>query len=111
MPFGAGSRTPLDSRENHGPSSSLEIVERIRDTREKVPMSVEQAILDAVRSLPLHQKQEILSLATRLRDEAAPKKPFRSIKGILAGRGISISAEEIDQARREMWRNFPSEDI
>jgi hypothetical protein len=52
-----------------------------------------------------------LSHATRLRDEAAPKKPFRSIKGILAGRGISVSAEDIDGARREMWKNFPREDI
>ncbi|MFN9084499.1 MAG: hypothetical protein ACK58M_07210 [Acidobacteriota bacterium] len=74
-------------------------------------MSVEQAILDAVRSLPFDKQQEVLSHATRLRDEAAPKKPFRRIKGILAGRGISVSAEDIDGARREMWKNFPREDI
>ncbi len=74
-------------------------------------MSVEQAILDAVRSLPFDKQQEILSHAMRLRDEAAPKTPFRSIKGILARRGISISAEDIDEVRREMWKNFPREDI
>jgi len=74
-------------------------------------MSVEQAILDAVRSLPFDKQQEILSHATRLRDEAAPKKPFRSIKGILAARGISISAEDIDEARRDMGKNYPREDI
>ncbi len=74
-------------------------------------MSVEQAILDAVRSLPFDKQQEILSHATRLRDEAARKKPFRSIKGILAGRGISISAEDIDEARRDMGKNFPREEI
>lgn len=74
-------------------------------------MSVEQAILEAVRSLPVDKQQEVLSHATRLRDEATPKKPFKSIKGILAGRGISISAEEIEEARREMWKNFPREDI
>ena len=74
-------------------------------------MSVEQAILEAVRSLPVDKQHEVLSHATRLRDEATPKKPFKSIKGILAGRGISISAEEIDEARREMWKNFPREDI
>ena len=74
-------------------------------------MSVEQAILDAVRSLPFDKQQEILSHATRLRDEAARKKPFRSIKGILAARGISISAEDIDEARRDMGKNYPREDI
>ena len=76
-------------------------------------MTVEEAILDAVRSLPFDKQQEILSHATRLRDEAAvsAKRPFRSIKGILAGRAISISAEDIDEARREMWKNFPREDL
>jgi hypothetical protein len=74
-------------------------------------MSFEQAILDAVRSLPFEKQQEILSHANRLRLEAAPKKTFRSIKGILAGRGISVSAEDINEARREMWKNFPREDI
>jgi hypothetical protein len=74
-------------------------------------MSVEQAILEAVRTLSIDKQQEILNHATRLRDEAASKMPFRSIKGILASRGISVSAEDIDQARREMWKNFPREDI
>lgn len=74
-------------------------------------MSVEQAILEAVRTLPFDKQQEILDHATRLRDEATPKLPFQSIKGILASRGISVSAEEIDEARREMWKNFPREDI
>ena len=74
-------------------------------------MSVEEAILEAVRALPADKQQEVLSHATRLRDEAAPKKPFKSIKGILAGHGISISLEEIRDLRREMWKNFPREDI
>ena len=74
-------------------------------------MSVEQAILEAVRSLPVDKQQEILTHATRLLDETATKKPFKSIEGILAGRGISISAEDIDEIRREMWKDFPREDI
>ena len=74
-------------------------------------MSVEQAILEAVRSLPVDKQQEILTHATRLLDETTTKKPFKSIEGILAGRGISISAEDIDEIRREMWKDFPREDI
>jgi len=74
-------------------------------------MSVEQAILEAVRTLPFDKQQEILNHATRLRDEATPKMPFQSIKGILVGRGISVSAEDIDEARREMWKNFPREGV
>jgi hypothetical protein len=63
-------------------------------------MSREQAILEAVRTLPIDTQQEILNHATRLRDEEAPKMPLRSIKGILAGRGISVSADDSDEARR-----------
>ena len=74
-------------------------------------MSVEQAVLEALRSLPSDKQQEILTHATRLRDEATPRKPFKSIEGILAGRGISISADNIDEMRREMWKDFPREDI
>ncbi|MFN0172152.1 MAG: hypothetical protein ACKV22_37600 [Bryobacteraceae bacterium] len=74
-------------------------------------MSVEQAILEAVRALPADKQQEILSHAMRLRDEAAPKKPFKSIRGLWADLGISLSAEEIDANQREMWKNFPREDI
>jgi hypothetical protein len=39
------------------------------------------------------------------------KKPFKSVKGLWAGLGVSLSAEEIDQNQRDMWKGFPSEDI
>jgi hypothetical protein len=74
-------------------------------------MSVEQAILEAVRALPADKQQEILSHATRLREEAVPQQPFKSIKGLWADLGISLSAEEIEENQREMWKNFPREDI
>jgi hypothetical protein len=74
-------------------------------------MSLEQAILEAVRALPAEKQQEILSHATRLRDEVTDKKPFRSVKGLWADLGVSLSAEEIEENQREMWKNFPREDI
>lgn len=39
------------------------------------------------------------------------KKPRRSLLGVLAKYGPAPSAEEIDEARREMWGNFPRDDI
>jgi hypothetical protein len=44
--------------------------------------------------------------------EAEPKAR-RSSYGMLAGlwEGVSISAEDIDEVRREVWKNFPREDI
>ena len=74
-------------------------------------MSLEQAILEAVRALTAEKQQEVLSFASRLGDEAVKKTPFKSVKGLWADLGISISADEIDENRRAMWKNFPQEDI
>ena len=74
-------------------------------------MSIEQEILEAVRDLPTDKQLEILSHVTRLREETSTKKPFKSIRGLWADLGISLSAEEIDENKREMWKNFPREDI
>jgi hypothetical protein len=38
-------------------------------------------------------------------------KPLRSLLGILSDYGPAPSSEDIDEARREMWGNFPREDI
>jgi hypothetical protein len=67
-------------------------------------MSLEQAILNAVRALPIEKQQEIISHATRLRDQTADKQPLRSVKGLWADLGTSLSAEEIEANQREMWR-------
>ena len=74
-------------------------------------MSLEQAILEAVRALPAEKQQEVLNHAARLRDEAGRKSPFKSIKGLWADLGISLSHDEIEENQRDIWRNFPREDI
>ena len=38
------------------------------------------------------------------------EKPLRSLYGLWKDVGVSISAEEIDAARREMWENVRRED-
>lgn len=48
---------------------------------------------------------------TLVEDTPANKTSKRSSYGILADLGVDVSAEDIDQARREMWSNFPREDI
>ncbi len=74
-------------------------------------MSVEEAILEAVRGLPAGKQLELLSHATRLRQEAISPQPFQSIKGLWADLSISLSAEEVDATQAKMWLNFPSDDI
>ena len=43
--------------------------------------------------------------------ETVGKKPLRSSYGALADLGAAPSAEEIDEVRCQMWRNFPRDDI
>jgi hypothetical protein len=74
-------------------------------------MSVEQAILEAVRALPADKQQELLSHANRLRQENRPKKPLKSVKGLWSDLGIALSAEEIEENQREIWKSFPRDDL
>jgi hypothetical protein len=74
-------------------------------------MTLEQSLIEAVRTLPPEQQQELLKHANQLREQTETKKPLKSIRGLWADLGISLSAEEIDEARREMWKNFPRDDF
>ena len=71
-----------------------------------------QALLAAALKLsPLDRLELAQALVSSLKSdlEATEKKPKRDVYGIWAG--TSVSADEIDEARREMWGNFPREDI
>ncbi len=70
-------------------------------------MSVEKAILEAVRALPVDKQQELLDHANRLRQETPPKRPFKSVRGLWSDLAISLSAEEREENQLEMWDNFP----
>jgi hypothetical protein len=65
-------------------------------------------------SLSPEEKLELIGdLVQQLRGKFTPteKKPFPSLWGALKDLGPAPSAEEIDEARREAWANFPREDI
>ena len=51
-------------------------------------MSLEQAMLEAVRALPAEKQQEVLNHASQLPAEAEKKRPFKSIKGLWSDLGI-----------------------
>jgi hypothetical protein len=73
-------------------------------------MSLEQAILEAVRTLPPDKQREIYDHAARLRAQTTKKPPFKSVRGLWSALGISLSAEEIEEDQREMWSSFPRDD-
>ena len=73
-------------------------------------MTLEQAILDAVRALPQDKKKEVLDHAEHLRRQKA-QVPRKTGRGLWADLKVDLSAEEIDEARQQMWKDFPRDDI
>jgi hypothetical protein len=77
-----------------------------------MPMNLEDAILERVRNLPPEKQEEVLKFADSLSAPAAtPKPPLRSPKGLWADFDIDISEDDISELRREIWKNFPREDV
>jgi hypothetical protein len=74
-------------------------------------MSIEQAVLRKLYTLPEEQRQEVLDFVDFLHAKMVSKQPRRSIRGLWANMDIDITDEDIAEARREMWGNFPREDI
>ncbi|WP_017317710.1 DUF2281 domain-containing protein [Mastigocladopsis repens] len=70
-------------------------------------MSIEEAIIENLRALPLEKQQEVLDFVEFLKAKRLPKVAPRSIKGLCADLSVHITEEDIAKARREMWGNFP----
>ena len=70
-------------------------------------MTIEQAIVEKLRVLPVEKQQEVLDFVEFLQRKSTSKPPRRSLKGLWADLKIDITEADIADARREMWRNFP----
>ena len=74
-------------------------------------VTLEEA-LDLVKRLsPLDKARLVERIVPDIERElkAARPTPRKSLRGLW--RGLDITEEEIAEARREMWGNFPREDI
>ena len=71
-------------------------------------ITLEQQILVSIRTLPVQQQHEVLDFAQFLHQKAV-KPPRRSLKGLGADLKVQITEADIDEARQEMWGNFPRE--
>ncbi len=73
--------------------------------------TLEEVVALALNLSPLDKARLVEQVTAALEDDPSPteKRPNRSLRGLWAG--VSISEEDIAEARREMWGNFPREDI
>lgn len=72
-------------------------------------MSVSESILEKVQLLTPEQQREVMEFVDTLVKADTPKEPRRSLLGLCADLEIRISEEDIAEARKEMWGNFPRE--
>jgi hypothetical protein len=74
-------------------------------------MSTEQTILEKIRQLPPDKQQEVLDFVESLQQKTTQKQPLRDPEGLWADLGIEIAEEDLAEARREMWGNFPRDNF
>jgi len=72
-------------------------------------MTIEEMVLEKLRGLPPEKQKEVLRFLESLKPDGAAKKPLRSLEGLLEDLNVDITEEDIAEARREMWGNFPRE--
>lgn len=70
-------------------------------------------VLTMLRQLPPRERLRVIAVALpeTERDLAEHRRPLQSLRGLCVDLGQAPSADDIDQARREAWANFPREDI
>ncbi|MCI0390707.1 MAG: DUF2281 domain-containing protein [Acidobacteria bacterium] len=71
--------------------------------------TIEEIAVEKLRLLPPDKQQAALDFIEFLGWKIEAKQPRKNSLGLCADLNISISKEEIDDARREVWANFPRE--
>jgi uncharacterized protein DUF2281 len=79
----------------------------MKTVRGKVSMTIEEQVLEKLRELPAEKQQEVLDFVAFLKEKNGSRTPLRSLRGLWKDFGIHITEEDIAEARREMWGNFP----
>ena len=74
-------------------------------------MSIEKSVLEKLLKLPVDKQQAVLDFVESLEKKTGQRQSRRSLKGLWADLEVNISADDIADARREMWGGFPREDI
>jgi hypothetical protein len=74
-------------------------------------MGIAESVLTKLRSLPPDKQQEVVDFVDFLHARAVRPRPKGTVEGLWADFGVDITEEDIAEARREMWGNFPRDDI
>jgi len=70
-------------------------------------VTLEEQVLEKLRELSAEKQKEVLDFVESLKDKNGAKTPRHSLRGLWKDLHIEITEEDIAEARREMWGNFP----
>ena len=70
-------------------------------------MTIEQAVVEKLRALPVEKQREVLDFVEFLQGKSAPPRRRHNPIGLCADLNVDITEADIAEARREMWGNFP----
>ena len=70
-------------------------------------MSIAEEVLRRVQALAPDQQMQVLRFVERLHAGEPVRAPRSSLRGLWKGMGFDVTAEDIAEARREMWGSFP----
>ncbi len=70
-------------------------------------MRIPDLVLEKLRELPPDKQQAVLEFVESLQQNGAPAKPLKGFEGLLEKYNVQITEEDIAEAPREMWGNFP----
>jgi hypothetical protein len=68
-------------------------------------------IASKAKALSPEGQREVLDFVEFLQTRVGHSGPHRSLCGAWSDLGVDVSAEDIDEARREAWAEFPRRDV
>ena len=70
-------------------------------------MTIDPQFLEKLRHLTPEKQEEVMKFVDSLLEASNRKQPRRSLLGLWSDLNINITEDDIAEARREMWGNFP----
>ena len=69
-------------------------------------MTVKEAVLEKLETMPTFRQQELLEYAEFLESKSSKQSPRRSLKGIWSDFKVNLTEQDLREARNEMWRGY-----
>lgn len=74
-------------------------------------MTTAELIAAKAKALSDEGQREVLDFVEFLQTRSTRSVPRKSLGGAWSDLGIDLSADDIDEARRQAWADFPHEDV